>query len=465
VTLNKTTNYVLIFLISLYVVFQAGGCKKDSSNPAGNNNGDPQQYGTPFSGVPDLKDIILYEVNERAYSTEGNLAGVTKRLDSLKELGINTIWLMPLHPIGQLHSSGGLGSPYSVKDYLDVNPEFGTLQNLRDLVSAAHNRGIAVIMDWVANHTAWDNPWITNKSWYTQDTNGNIIIPPGTNWQDVADLNYSNTDMRTAMIKAMKYWILTANVDGFRCDASDMVPADFWQQALDAIKKIPGRKFIFLSEGVNVDGLNAGFQMNYGWDFYHKLQQVYNSGYSAVNLYTTHIVEYHELPAWKEKLRFITNHDECAWNNTPLAYFGGKKGSIAAFVASVFVGGIPLVYNGQEVGCPFKIPFFTKSPIDWTINYDMTVEYKRILNFRKTSQAVKRGDLTNYENDYVFTFKRIFDYEKVLVIVNLLNSSIQYTLPAAIANTNWKNALTSQDVSLGTSLSLQPYDYLILRNN
>ena len=170
-------------------------------------------YGTPFQNLPEIDDIIMYEVNERAFSTSGNLQGVINRLDSIKALGVNVIWLMPIHPIGTINS---VNSPYCVKNYFEVNPEFGTLADLRKLVEEAHNRNMAVIIDWVANHTAWDNPWIDSTKWYTQDGNGNIISPAGTNWADVADLNFSNQNMRLEMIKAMRYWILTANIDGYK---------------------------------------------------------------------------------------------------------------------------------------------------------------------------------------------------------------------------------------------------------
>ena len=169
----------------------------------------------------------MYEINERALSQSGDFNGIIERLDEIKALSVNVIWLMPIHPIGEINT---VNSPYCVRNYLEVNPEFGSLTDLKKLVKEAHKRDIAVIMDWVANHTAWDNPWISNTSWYTQ-VNGEIIHPAGTNWLDVADLNYSNTEMRQAMISAMKYWIEDIYIDGFRCDAADWIPFDFWKQA------------------------------------------------------------------------------------------------------------------------------------------------------------------------------------------------------------------------------------------
>ncbi|MBK7031603.1 MAG: hypothetical protein IPH45_21480 [Bacteroidales bacterium] len=203
--------------------------------PTGDST-DPVQYETPFAGVPNTSDIVMYEINERAFSVAGNFQGILPRLDSIKTLGVNVIWLMPVHPIGSINT---VNSPYCIKNYREVNPEYGTLEDLRTLVREAHTRNMAVILDWAANHTSWDNPWIQHKSWYTQDQYGNIIHPAGTNWQDVADLNFSNDTMRLEMIRCLKYWILTANIDGYRCDAADFVPYSFWKQAIDTLRNIP----------------------------------------------------------------------------------------------------------------------------------------------------------------------------------------------------------------------------------
>ena len=188
----------------------------------------PQQYGTPLSNVPNVDKATIYEVNLRAQSSEGNLQGVIAKLDHIKSLGTNIIWLMPIYEQGQINS---VGSPYCVKNYEKISPEYGSLADLRALTDQAHALGMAVILDWVANHTAWDHPWITSHpEWYTQNSSGQIIIPPGTNWNDVADLNFEQAAMRKEQIAAMKYWVLEANVDGFRCDYADGVPFDFWSE-------------------------------------------------------------------------------------------------------------------------------------------------------------------------------------------------------------------------------------------
>jgi glycosidase len=421
---------------------------------------DPVQFGTPLSPVPNNENMTMYEVNIKALSNTANLQGVINRLDEIKALGINTIWLMPIHPIGSIRS---VGSPYSVKDYKAVNADLGTLANIRTLIAEAHSRNMAVVLDWVANHTAWDNPWLQYKSWYSQDASGNIIIPAGTNWQDVADLNFDNPDMRLAMIKAMKYWVLDANVDGFRCDAADMVPFSFWKQAIDSLKKIPNRQLIFLAEGARNDHFSAGFQMNYAWDFYGALKNVFVNNQSASNLFTTHQNEYNALPTGSKKLRFTTNHDESAWDATPITLFGGKQGALSASVVTFFMGGIPLLYSSQEVGRQATLSFFNNVPIDWTQNSDMLATYKTMMAFYNGSDACKRGMLTTYPHQNVVCFKRVWGSEEVLIVANVRNNNSTFALPANIKNTNWNDALTNTPLNLTESIDLSAYQFYILK--
>jgi glycosidase len=424
---------------------------------------EPVQYGVPYANVPATQDVVLYEVNTRAFSAEGNFQGVINRLDEIKALGVNTIWLMPIHPVGQLNSAGGLGSPYAVQDYLKVNTEFGDLAKLRELVEKAHSRNMAVIIDWVANHTAWDNPWISKKLWYTTDASGNIIIPPGTNWKDVAELNYSNSDMRAAMIHAMKYWVLEANIDGFRCDAVDFVPTDFWKQAIDELKNIKNRNLIFLAEGGKADNFTAGFQMNYAWDFYNNLREVYGSGKSAVTIFNTHQAEYNAIPAGARKLRYTTNHDQSAYDGTPVELFGGLKGAVSAAVITAFTSSVPLIYSSQEVGQSEKLPFFTREPINWTANADVLEQYKKIFSIYSSTQAFKRGALQYYSDKDIAVFTRTFESDTYLILVNTRNSMLTYSIEATLQNSTWTNAVSGASVSLSTTVSLQPYQYMILR--
>jgi 1,4-alpha-glucan branching enzyme len=422
---------------------------------------EPKQYGTPFSAVSDPQSVVLYEVNIRAFSDAGNFQGVTDKLDQIKALGFNTIWLMPINPVGKVRSAGGLGSPYSVQNYVEVNPEFGNLDDLRALVQGAHDRNMAVIIDWVANHTSWDNPWMVDKSWYTQDASGNVIIPPGTNWQDVAELNYDNQKMRAAMIHAMKYWVLEANVDGFRCDAVDFVPADFWKQAIDELKSIPARKLILLAEGGKQENFTAGFQMNYAWDFYTNMKAVYN-GKSASSIFTTHEAEYKSIPPGAIKLRYTTNHDLSAWEETPIEAFGSSEAALSASVITVFTSAAPLIYSSQEVGREEKLPFFTREPIDWSAHQEMMAQYAKIFSIYNQSDVFMKGELQYYSNDDIAVFTRTKDSEQYLVIVNV--RADQKTWQAgSFKQTEWINAADDSSYTISETISLNPYQYLVLR--
>jgi glycosidase len=426
---------------------------------------DPVAYGTPFTGVPVEKDIIMYEVNMRSFSKTSNFQGVISRLDSIKALGTNVIWLMPVYPVGQLKSAGGLGSPYAVKDYNAINPEFGTMDDLRNLVAQAHSRNMAVILDWVADHTSWDNSWITNKSWYQQDASGNIISPPGTGWNDVAALDYKNKDMRTAMIRAMKYWILTADVDGYRCDAADFIPTDFWAQTLDTLNNFTDRKLIFLAEGSKKPQFTCGFQLNYAFDFYNSLKGVFAGKQAPGSLFVTNTKENNTVTAGGTKLRYVTNHDVTSSDGATVTIYNGKQGALAAFVLAAYMNGVPLIYDGQEVGCPKPISIFDHDPIDWTTNPDMTAEYKRIIAFRLAHEAIKTGQLTTYNDDNVIAFEKTAGNDDVLVLVNAKNSAVSYTVPATLQNTGWTNGFTNSTYKLSTQINFAPYSYLILKKN
>ena len=457
------TRATFFFLFTSLLSFAA--CKKDCPPDAVVE--DPtvlvgyQQYGVPFDSVPETKNIIMYEVNLRAFSSSGDLQGVINRLDQLKALNVNVIWLMPIYPIGQINS---VNSPYCVKNYYEVGSEYGTLEDLRTLTTEAHNRNMSVVLDWVANHTAWDNPWITqHPEWYSQDGAGNIIIPPGTNWNDVADLNFSNATMRVNMIDAMKYWTLEANIDGFRCDYADGVPYDFWKQAIDSLNTIPNRNLIFLAEGTRADHYDAGFEMTYAWDFYTSIKNVF-AGSAPSAIYTTNTSEYAGVPAGKRKLRFTTNHDQSAWEATPMTLFNGKAGATCASVITTYYNGVPLIYTGQEVGRVSTVPFFSNSPINWTVNLDMQQNYRDMLAFYSQSAVSRYGTPTPYADANVVCFKKVLNADQVLVIANVRNNTTNYSIPTALLNSTWTNALTGASVTLGSSLSLSAYQYLILKN-
>jgi glycosidase len=421
---------------------------------------DPAQYGTPFSGVPDPRDAVIYQVNMRCFSAIRNFQGVINRLDNIKSLGVNVVYLMPVYPVGTLNA---VNSPYCVKDYKAVGSEFGTLADLRNLIEQAHSRGIAVILDWVANHTSWDNAWIANKSWYQQDGNGNIVSPPG--FPDVAQLNFANQDMRAAMIDAMRYWVFTANCDGFRCDFADNPPVDFWQQAIPSLRSISTHTLLLLAEGTRTANYSAGFDYNFGMYFYWSgIKPVYLSNGAVTAMEKSDSVEYAGASGTQQIVRYLTNHDVNGSEGTPLELFNGIPGSMAAFVVVAYMKGVPFIYNGQEVAFPTRIVFpFTSTTIDWTLNQAVALDYGKMIAFHNSSNAVRRGQFTSYCTNDVCAFTKIFGPETVLVISNLRNAAMQFPLPAALSGKTWKNVMTGASETVGSPVSLSAYAYKILQ--
>ncbi|RAR71264.1 alpha-amylase family glycosyl hydrolase [Flavobacterium aciduliphilum] len=409
---------------------------------------------------PATADVVMYEVNPVAFSTSKNLQGIINRLDNLKTLGINTIWIMPIYPIGSVNS---FGSYYCVKDYTSVRSSLGTLDNLKTLVTEAHQRGIAVLLDWVANHTSWDNAWIyAHPEWYTHNSNGQIISPAGTSWNDVADLDYSNSSMRLAMIDAMKYWVINANIDGFRCDAADYVPFDFWVQANVALFAIPNKKLLLLAEGNRIDHFSAGFQMNFAWDFLNTEKNIFGTTQAyASSYFSTNTSEYSGVPSDKRKLRFTTNHDESN-NATPISLYGGKNGALAASVVAIYLQGVPLFYSGQEVGVANTSTYNGTNTIDWTANNDMLNSYTTLLNFYNSSSTARTGTLNTFNDNNIVVFTKSTSNQTIAVLVNTRNTTLSYSVPSSLQGA-WTNALTGGSISLSNTFSISPFQYLILK--
>lgn len=451
----------IIGLLFLGILFSCGKKNPSPTPPPVVTDPTPPQYGTPFVNVTARQDAVIYQVNIRAFSQQGNFAGVSARLDSIKALGVNVIYLMPIYPVGQIKS---VNSPYSVKDYKAVNSEFGSLDDLRTLVEAAHNRNMSVILDWVANHTSWDNAWVSNyKSWYVQDAAGNILSPSG--WNDVAQLNFNNSAMRLQMISSMKYWVYAANVDGFRCDYADGPPADFWKQAIDTLRNITTHKLLLLAEGTRSANYTSGFDYNFGFSFYGNLKSIYSNNTSVQTIDNLNNTESNGAVNGQQVVRYITNHDVNSTDGTPLSLFGGKNGSIASFIVVAFMKSVPMIYNGQEVGMTIPITFpFTSVKINWATGQDVTEMYKKIIAIRNSSNAIRRGNLVSYSDPDVSAFTKQQDAEKVFVIVNLRNKAVDYILPSSLANTTWNDALNGGSRTLSAMVALQPYSYVILKN-
>lgn len=453
----------IVFALIFSSVLASCSSSDDNSNP------EPvyQQYGTPFEKMPKKEDAIIYQVNIRAFSQAGTLKGVQDRLASIQELGVNVIYLMPVFPVGEIRTAGGLGSPYSVKDYKAVNSAFGNLEDLRVLVDEAHKKNMAVILDWVANHTSWDNAWITtHPDWYQKDNNGNIIIPPGTNYNDVAQLDFTNTEMRAAMVDAMSYWVYSANIDGFRCDYADFVPQSFWSEAITSLRKIKNQDLLMLAEGTKVNQFGAGFDYTFGFNFFSAMEKVFSENKPATSLQDSNAIEYANNYVNSQRVvRYTSNHDVNLSEGTPLELFGGKQGSIATFVVAAYLKSVPMIYNGQEIGYNKRIDYFNRTPIDWTTaDANMLAEYKKIIAFRNNSNAIKKGTYKGYSTEAISAFTMETETEKVLVLSNLTSSTVKYLVPASLKTTTWKDAFTNAAVTVGAEISLQPYQYIVLKN-
>ena len=421
-----------------------------------------QEAKTVAFEMPAVADIAMYQVNPRVFAPSNSLNAVADRIDSIRELGVNVMWVMPIYPIG---IEKGKNSPYCIQDYKAIAPEFGTIDDFKHLTEVCHEHGMGIILDWVANHTAWDHPWVkAHPDWYTHDEKTDTIIHPRPwDWYDVADLNYDNKDMREAMIDAMLFWITEVGIDGFRCDVADGVPADFWKDAIDRLRAAAApRQIVMLAEGKRPDNFTVGgFDMNYGWDYKDELVKVFN-GAPASDLIKADKAEYDSLPAGKVKLRFTTNHDH-ATETEPCVQFTNDRGAMAAYVASIFPHGGALIYGSQEVGYPEPINFFKYVPVDWTAKPEIYKEYEELIELYNEHPALRKGTMTAYPDKDVLAFEKSDAAERFLVLVNVRNTPSAIAIPESWVGTSTEDEITDKDITLDAQITLAPFQYLILK--
>jgi len=426
------------------------------------------------ANYPDwAKSAVIYEVNVRQYTPEGTFKAFEANLPRLKELGVDILWFMPIHPIGIVDRkipegmTESLGSYYSVKDYKGINPEFGNEADFKALVTKAHEMGFKVIIDWVANHSSRDNAWITeHPDWYVQDSTGKILAP--FDWTDVAKLNFENKDMRAAMIDAMKYWITNCDIDGFRCDVAGEVPVDFWDTARVELEKV--KPMFMLAENEDHPELCLkAFDANYGWGMHHVMHQV-AQGKDSVNKIARQVVKMDSvMPKNAFQMNFITNHDENSWNGTAQEKFGAGENAFA--VLTYTLPGMPLIYSGQEAGLNHRLKFFTKDTINWAL--------ADFSPFYKTMNALKHGNEALWNAPYGGTFEQIKNTEpskvlsfirekgdsRVVVIANLSNEKVTVNLKGSKADGDYKDVFTNTKFTLFSSnlnLTLQPWGYWVM---
>ena len=369
-----------------------------------------------------LRDAIVYEVFPRAFSKEGNFAGVTAQLDRLKDLGVTVVWLMPIHPVGQLKAKGTLGSPYAVRDYDAIDPAYGTADDFKRLVAAAHQRGMKVFIDIVANHTAWDSVLIDkHPDWYTHDAAGQIV-PPNPDWVDVADLDYSRPALRTYMTSMLVRWLRDYQLDGFRCDYAAGVPRDFWESVRPELDRArPG--IVMLAEADDPALLQRAFEIDYAWDFYHSVSEAIAGQVPASQVRAAWDKAAAMYPRGALHLRFSDNHDQLRAT--------GQFGLPAALAASALMytlDGVPLLYNGMEVGDNTESAapaLFERVPIEWNMaerRPPLAAYYRALAQLRRDHPVFTRGAvrwLANDDERRVLSFERAGAHETLVVIVNL----------------------------------------------
>ena len=431
-----------------------------------------------------LETAVIYEANIRQYSPSGHFDEFTKDIPQLKQLGVKIIWLMPIFPISETKrkATGGadskfasdfpedeqskyLGSYYAVTDFTKINPEFGTIEDFRNLIKTAHDNGIYVILDWVPNHTGWDHTWIKNNpQYYTQDADGNIIHPKDTDWTDVADLNYDNQEMRKEMIADMQYWLKEEDVDGFRCDVAASVPTDFWQEAIPQLRNT--KDIFMLAEAWEPElAKDDLFEMVYGWDTHHLMNDLAQNKKG--------------LKAWKDRLaaidslyekddimmNFVTNHDENSWNGTIKERMKEATPLMTAF--SYTIPGMPLIYSGMEYDMDYRLKFFEKDSIP-KAKQNMWPLLEKLGHLKNSNPALNGGkDPASYKNletanDKVLAFQRSKNDTTVIFIGNFSAEEQSFNPPL---NGSFMDYMTKEEIEMNDShLILKPWAYRILTN-
>lgn len=407
----------------------------------------------------------IYEVNVRQYTEAGTFKAFEAHLPRLQKLGVKILWLMPIHPISKEKRLGSLGSPYAVADYKGINSEFGTEADFKSLVNKAHSLGFKVILDWVANHSGWDNPWIANKSWYHTDLNGNVV-PPNSDWLDVAWLNYKNQDMRRAMIDAMAYWVKTFDVDGFRADVAAGVPTDFWKDAntkLQAIKPL----FMLAEDQSSTSLLDDAFIANYNWELKDLVKAIADGSKDRTVFDAVSANQVFNYPTRSFAMNFITNHDENSWNGTEFERLGSAVSAMAALTFTY--PGMPLIYSGQEVGNTKRLAFFEKDLIPGlSVANSTTAFYTKLVSLKNKNSALWNNSTAKLvpipgNNNSVIAYSRSAGSNKVLTFINASSTTQKVTLDLTRLNASYYLFSTGKLATLKSSLTLtlKPWQYEI----
>ncbi len=410
----------------------------------------------------------LYEMNIRQLTPEGTIKAATQKLNFLRQMGIDAIWLMPIYPIGVEERKGSLGSYYSIADYCAVNSEFGTLEDFDTFLAEAHTLGFKVIMDWVANHTARDAKWITQRDadWYERNENGEALVP--WDWSDTAKLNYANHDVWQGQIDAMAFW-LNRGVDGFRCDMAMLVPIEFWQEVSAALHSINPDVFM-LAEAEELNLFDRAFDVCYAWELHHIMCDVAKGRRRADALRDYMYDNQNRYPRWSMKMTFTSNHDENSWQGTEQSRFGDALEIMNVF-SFLVPGSIPLIYTGQEVGYDHSFQFFDRDPIA-TYEANQTTEfYKRLIEMKHSHTSLRAGEqggvwytINNNAEDCLLIMVRETAADRVVAIMNMSPYTINAQYNTGVYAGSYRNALTGEEFTLQDRMDeiLEGWQYRVL---
>lgn len=411
----------------------------------------------------------IYEVNVRQYTLEGTFNAFVNEMPRLKEMGVQVLWLMPITPISQEKMKGTMGSYYACSDYTAINPEFGSLDDFKNLVKEAHKLGLYVIIDWVANHTGWDHRWTKEHPDYYLHDSATGTFHTASGMDDIIELDYSNPEMVKAMIDAMRFWIKECDIDGFRCDLAAWVELPFWQMArpeLDAIKPL-----FWLGEYDELENPGYGqvFDASYAWKWMHLSKDFYQQKLPIASLDSL-LQQYSALGDSSMRAWFTSNHDENSWNGTEYEKYGGMAKALAVF--SCTWNGVPLIYSGQELPLRDKrLKFFDKDVIPWTGNNELHDFYKTLLNLHATHPALRGGDaavqtfrLKTSDDANVFAYLRKNGDREVLVVLNLCElNGLRFDITDEHLSGVFKNAFSgaANDFTNEKSFEMQGWEFLV----
>ncbi len=469
----KTKRIILVSI--LFALILGAVCSVSLNSCKNEKQADMKsQTNVPIAGYSEVvnqewvKNAVIYEVNIRQYTPEGTFNAFAEHLPRLKSLGAEILWLMPIYPIGQMNRKGELGSYYSVKDYKRINPEFGDLDDFKALVRKVHEQGMHIIIDWVPNHTSWDNILtLEHPDYYKTTEDGNFASP--FDWTDVIQLDYGNKDLRKYMIDAMKYWITETDIDGFRCDVAHMVPIDFWEEARPELEKV---KPLFLVAESDQPELNRrAFDVTYGWPF-HSLMNEIAAGKKTANAISSYCSRVDSLyPAGSIIMQFTSNHDENSWNGTEYERLDGGVKTFAVLAATI--PGMLLIYSGQEAGMDKRLKFFEKDTIKWKEG-EMFDFYKELIDLKKSNEALWNGKyggtltrINSTDNKSVYAFLRENGENRVFVILNLTGKNVDITLKGSGYKGRYTEVFNGKKIKFGkdTNQILTPWEYKVYELN